>query len=469
MTLLSSERPASAPASTPSPRTRLSRRRHRSLVLLGALLFFFTPALAFVGGVRAQPIENRPLAAFPAVTAGWGFFSGFDRWAVDHLTMRDLAVRANSATSERLFAEAPDYGSRPAEISPVGPAPVAPAPLVAAPGVRPPAVPKTAAAGKPAGPGDDPEQEQVSSRRSGIRYPSVVEGRDRWLYSGKDFAFACEPQMELDAIFAGYRRLISILETSGRRVVITVAPDKSTVVPDHLPETYLGKKCSTQRKAELWDRLDRGDLGPQYLDMRRVLEHRQAADGKPVYFRSDSHWTSVGRVLFAREALNRLSPGLYRDSDLVDIGTRTRSGDLGRQLGDRREDTLDFWELHPPGVTSRETAVEESRWKVAHYRATGPPGARLFAPPTVLMGDSFSVESIGAFRPYFADLTFAHRELWPAKRIPVLRDARVVVVEVVERVFTGDSTSSRGASLLDKDFLDQLERQLPPVAAAGRP
>lgn len=469
MTVLSSERPPVRPRTARPSRIRLSRRRHRSLVLMGALLFFFTPAFAFVAGMRAQAIENRPLAAFPSLSAGWGFLSGVDRWAVDHLPLRDLAVRADSAASERLFAEAPDYGSRPADIGPVGPAPVAPSPVVRTPAVPAQVGPRTASAARQAGPGDDPEQEQVTSRRSGIRYPSVLRGGDGWLYSGKDFSFACEPARDLDAVFAGYRRLISILNASGRRVVITVAPDKSTVVPDYLPETYLGKICSSQRKTQLWDRLNRGNLGPEYLDMRRVLEQRQATDGQPVYFRSDSHWTSVGRVLLAREVLNRLSPGLYRDSDLVGIGTRTRSGDLGRQLGTRREDTLDFWELHPPGVTSRETAVEESRWKVAHYGATGPEGSRLFAPPTVLMGDSFSFESIVAFRPYFADLTFAHRELWPAKRIPALRDARVVVLEVVERVFTGDSTSSRESSLLDEDFLDQLERQLPPVSAAGRP
>lgn len=457
MTVLSSQRPpVDEPGTTSPPGRHARRRRHRSLVLLGALFFFFTPAATFAAGGRAQPIENRPLAAFPSVSAGWDFFSGFERWSVDHLPLRDLAVRANTTASERVFAEAPDYGAARADIGPVGPAPVLPASPVRPQSVSARGSRLSAAAGS------EPQAQQTG-RRSGVRYPSVLQGRDGWLYAGKDIEFACEPQRDLDAIFAGYRRLIAILTASGRRVVITVAPDKSTVVPEYLPETYLGKRCSAQRKTELWDRLNRGDLGPEYLDMRRVLEQRQAAEGQPIYFTSDSHWTSLGRVLFARAVIDRLEPGLSKETDVVDTGVKTRSGDLARMLGDPREDSTTIWELHRPGVLSRVDAVDESRIKIAHYRATSGGGARLFASPTVLMGDSFGFESVGAFRPYFADLTFGHRELWPAKRIPVLRDSRVVVLEVVERVFTGDSTSSPSSSLLDEGFLDELSRQLPPV------
>ena len=82
----------SAPA--PRPRSR------RWLVLLLGLVFLFTPAAAYVSGVRATEIENRRLTEFPSLSAGWEFFPQLSAWATDHLPLRDRAVAANTSLSE---------------------------------------------------------------------------------------------------------------------------------------------------------------------------------------------------------------------------------------------------------------------------------------------------------------------------------------------------------------------------------
>lgn len=504
--------PASGPPAAGPPaadRPRAPRRRRPSPVLAGALAFFFTPAAAFVVGVRAEPFENRPLASFPSLSSGWAFLPGFERWGVDHLPLRDVAVRADSATSELIFGEAPDYANRVAHSAPVGaepdggsgaagagsgsaPAAVgagagsAPAAVGAGAGSAPTAVgagsggaPAVAGAARPGGArrtappasaaasgGGAPAQPKDSRRRTGIAYPSVVQGDDDWLYAGEDFELACEPELELDEVFAGYRRLISILESSGRRVVLTVAPDKSTILPEHLPDTYLGEKCGTKKKQELWERLRGGELGPQYLDMRGPLEARQAQDREPIYLRRDSHWTSLGKILFAREVVNRLQPGLYQDSDAVNAGPWRTGGDLARRVGDRGKEDTRTWKVRRPGVSTDLEAMDESRDRLVRYSSTNTAGTPMFTAPTVLLGDSFAIRSTGAFLPYFANFTFAHRELWPPERIPVIKGAQVVVLQVVERVFIGDGTSSRGSSLIDPPFLDRLERDLPPVVGS---
>ncbi len=104
------------------------RRPRRPVVLAVGLVFLFTPAVAYLSGVRATEIENRPLADFPSLSSGWSFFPEATTWATDHLPLRGFAVSANARVSRDLFGEAPRLttsGTGPGT-GPVGP--VAPVP-----------------------------------------------------------------------------------------------------------------------------------------------------------------------------------------------------------------------------------------------------------------------------------------------------------------------------------------------------
>ncbi len=74
------------------------------------LVLLFLPALAFVVGARAEPIENRPLADLPSPADGWSFFPGMNAWSTDHLPLRKDAVELNDRLVEGLFGEAPVTG-----------------------------------------------------------------------------------------------------------------------------------------------------------------------------------------------------------------------------------------------------------------------------------------------------------------------------------------------------------------------
>ena len=105
-------RPGTPSGSDARPRTaRTKRRPRRWVALLIAFLFFFGPLGAFVLGQRPVAFENRALAEFPSVSDGWDFFPNFTTWAVDHLPLRDKAVRANARASELVFGEAPSFGA----------------------------------------------------------------------------------------------------------------------------------------------------------------------------------------------------------------------------------------------------------------------------------------------------------------------------------------------------------------------
>ncbi|RCG32476.1 hypothetical protein DQ384_02935 [Sphaerisporangium album] len=290
----------------------------RRVAVLGASLFFFGPALAFAAGDRATEIENRRLAGFPALSPAGDFPSRFEAWAVDHLPLRGHAVRAQAMLSEELFGEPPSY-----------------------------------AAGK------------------ALTYPRVVEGREGWLYFGDDVAEACRPVGTTAGVLARVRRLGEIVRASGRRFVFTVAPDKTTIYPDKLPDRFLGERCLARRKEEFWKALDAARV-PGYLDLRGPLERLQRATGEPAYFRTDSHWSERSAALYGAELARTLQPDLSRGTRLVPLGSYVREGDLGRLLGASRSETTGHWGLVRTGCARSGTTTVTRR---PPYASPTPPPA----------------------------------------------------------------------------------------------
>lgn len=155
-----------------------------------AALFFLTPTFAHSFGVHAARFENRPLATFGDPRNGWAWLTGLPAWATDSLPFRDGALRATEAVSRDVFGE-PASLPGPLSGQPSGPLPAgsAPQPPIAA-------------------------------------FPSVIEGRDGWLYLGADVSGACAPSRSLTDTMISLRRLRTAVQASGRQFVLVVAPDK---------------------------------------------------------------------------------------------------------------------------------------------------------------------------------------------------------------------------------------------------
>ncbi|GAT65540.1 alginate O-acetyltransferase [Planomonospora sphaerica] len=389
--------PAPSAAGERGPGTR------RPLTLLAAVLFFAGPALAFAAGDRAVEMENRRLPDFPALSRGWRFVPDVEAWATAHLPLRRYAIRGNAALSEFLFKEAPSYGT-------------------------------------PGAPG----------------YPRVIEGRDGWLYFGDDVTEACRPRRSIAETLQRLRRLSEIVQRSGRRFVFTVAPDKTTVHPDRLPERFPGRACLQKRKQEFWAALRAARL-PGYVDLRDLLERAQRESGTSAYWRTDSHWNERSAGLYGTALARALQPGLSRDSRLVNAGQVLRNGDLGGLLGIPVEETIDRWRLVRDGV--RRIRQDERELPVSFRTVNASDRAPLFRPRTLLIGDSFTRNSLPWVLPYFADVTYLRSEA-PAKAGPDHVAGKVtwsetVVFQIVERHLVGGR-----AEMLDDAMLAALDRAL---------
>src|ERR1700754_2012621 len=80
-------------------------------------------------------------------------------------------------------------------------------------------------------PPDPSEEDRERVREAG--FPRVIEGSKGWLYLGYDMLGACLPEQPLDDVIGSLKRLRDAVESSGRKFVLIVAPDKSTMVPEN--------------------------------------------------------------------------------------------------------------------------------------------------------------------------------------------------------------------------------------------
>jgi alginate O-acetyltransferase complex protein AlgJ len=367
---------------------------------VAGVLFVFAPLAAGLAGERAQPLENRPLADRPSLSAGWGVFDEASRYVQEHLPVRNAAVDVHGTVVRGVF------GDRAVE----------PATVV-----------------------------------DGLAYPSVVDGRNGWMYFGADFKNPCHPTMAVDRTVDQLARLAQILRDAGKRVAVVVVPDKSSVVVDGLPSRYVGRHCAAERKQQFWQEYAGRD--PDLLDLRPALAKADQTPGR-AYLKTDSHWTPAGSVAYAKTLVDHVAPGTWRDEDLRPGGVFRKEGDLAAILLDDQVDEVPDLRVVRQGVTL------DSQTRNGHYtyryRSSAPERQALVRGRTALVGDSFTYNSRDAWSPWFEQITTRHRaNTQPALIMDDLVASQTVLFEVVER-----DAASGTLGVLDPAFLDDLEQRL---------
>jgi len=408
----------------------LYRPRHgnRQLTaLISAIVFFCTPMLLLVLGVRPEAIENKTLAGFPSPADGWGFFTGLDEWAGDTLPLRGESLRVEDWISRNVFGEPPQLGDKQPDAGPVqGPAqgPLAPTPDN----------------------GDDPEKPAHG-------FPKVIEGRDGWYYLGYDIQGPCRPDRPLDDVIAGLRRLRAAVENSGRKFVFVVAPDKSTMMPEHLPASYPGAACARSATATLWQRVLR-EAGA--VDLRPVLQAVADRTREPIYTKVDTHWSYVGGLVMATAVAERVQPGVTASWQIFPGQTMTRPGDLPPLIGRQEQYQLKYFDLAPDGRTVRSEPIEDDFHTARTL--TQPTGRGIVSPRVGVVADSFTELALPYFAGGFADITVVHTdtaETDPAQVARMLAGKDVVVFEAIQRSLAGGTNA-----VLSDRVLDAIEAEL---------
>ncbi len=409
----------------------LHRPRHggRQLTaLICALVFFTAPMFALLLGARPAVFENRQLADAPNPEDGWGLVTGLPAWAADHLPFRDVTVRAVDGISQGVFGEPSPLGVPLGRSQlPVGPA----SPVV-------PAVP--------------PESFIPSSDANPGVFPLVVLGEEGWLYFGVDVEAKCAPGRPLGETVDAVNRLRGVVEASGRRFILVVAPDKSTVESEFLPSDYPGRDCAQAGTREFWSQVT-GRAGA--VDLRGPLEELSSRV-EPVYHPLDTHWTDRGALLLTTVLAERIAPGSTNTWKIAPGGIIQSEADLPRLIGRTGVNSFQQYSLAPSGDQDR-TGPHVTDFQQPVFVGSGDvPG--VVSEPVALFADSYSQSTARYLQAGFADVALISYETAPSDPTRLgnlIAERTVVVLEVVER-----NLADGAVPMLEPAALDMISAEL---------
>jgi alginate O-acetyltransferase complex protein AlgJ len=433
-----------------------TRARPARIFAVAAVVFFSLPVIAYGLGLRSRAIENRPLAPFPKVSSSWSAFDQLGAWYTDRLPFRPDAVKWRGNIYRSIFDENPPAASGAIEAVPNAAG----------------ASTGGASAGKPSTPslGESPAlAPKKKSERDFIRLPPVppeppvpstslvVGGKDGWLYLAGELYKECNPGQPRADVIAGLKRLDAILTASGRRFVLTLAPDKSTVEGQHLPDSYPFSECAPKAKDTTYSMLRDASL-PGYIDARQLLETRQTAERRDYYLRKDSHWNGLAEAAISTEIARKLDPAVTRGAVVHEsIGAYT--GDLTGLLGTPTPDESIFTSITRPGVTATRAPEPPLSGLDSAATTTTSTGAPLFHGPVFMVGDSFSAGLVDELSPFVSSMVWLHDGMVrqaPRTTAGQIKAARAVVLVWNERYFADPAYGV----LWSQPFLDRLQQEL---------
>ncbi len=274
----------------------------------------------------------------------------------------------------------------------------------------------------------------------------VVGGLDGQVFFGPDYDTACADGAKFEKGLRHLARLAKIIERSGKRVVLTVAPNKTSIYGSEIDWTSLPHgECTRLGLAQQDQVLDSFDY-KSYLPLRRAL----AKDPRQMYWKTDTHWTSVGSSVFAEKLATRLDKRLGREQRYT-LTQQQFQGDLYSLLGIPQPETAEA--AVPAGNVSVQVGptnplVElQQTWRSSPRKKTLPGR-------TVVVGDSYTYVGLTTLRPLFRNGHFVWIQSPNLDYIAQsLVAADTVVIEVVQRYV---SSSLIGT----KAFRTQVKRAL---------
>ncbi len=340
------------------------------------LLLIPVYTMPFMGqSSTAENTEKRELAAFPALwengRINLGFFSGVGDYLSDHFTLRSPLVAAQSGL-KGLFG--------------------------------------------------------VSSSED------VVMGTDGWLYFDKTMPDYRGETALSDVQALRLKRVGDLMaeyvQEQGATFALTIAPNKATIYPEHLPyyyrkpDSYNFTKpgCETLSPLHTLNTVLKDESW--YVDMTAALT---AEKDTQLYHKRDSHWNNLGARI-GYDALMQAAGGkvgAYADTPYTI--EKVWDGDLDKLLGNANKDEQAVWQTEfTYEYTSRFRSEEDTLITTACDNGTG---------HLVMFRDSFANALLPLLAEQYATATFS-RGLPYALDLTEMEGADTVIVEIVERNLT---------------------------------
>ncbi len=296
------------------------------------------------------------------------------------------------------------------------------------------------------------EQELFGTTSSRITY-----GAEGWMFLTESLRAICDADIDATAAFDQLTTLAGDIEAAGATAVVSVIPNKETVYPDLLGVVeQAGVQCGADERQKLLDAAA-AEGAPWYLDTFALLAEARAARGDGIYYRTDSHWTDTGALVWIDDVMGRfgIDPAAART---VTERPAEREGDLVRIAGTTDVEDVVYLDAVRDGVTTEvvENGYVDRTRKVIELEATASGGAELLPGTTLVIHDSFldpgdplgrnQVDEARLVRlvgSYSEHTVFVHWDsLAEVDLDELIAASDRVIVQVVERLVT-----TRGAEL----------------------
>jgi hypothetical protein len=384
-------------------------RGMRAAVACLALLFFTVPLALGAVGVSGGRLVGERAAPRPSLAEGWDAFGTATRYLAVHLPGRLRAVEANNWITRELLGSTPVYGTT----------------------VTDRTLPSGSVAPAPAS-----DAERTGGAQPG--HAPFVRGLHGWSFLQGELDLNCRQPVAVGVALQRWRALVEAIRASGRRVVLLIVPEKSTIYPELLGARAPNGQCALSNKARMWARIE-ALRQPDILDMRRHLLTLKRTSEQQLYLTVNSHWNDFGGVELAKLALAHVGGrARIRSQDLV-RGTARYPSDLSRFSGEDTYATTPTLRVDRRGQGIAITSSMELRGggmaSVSRVRGTDPPvipGATLF------MHDSFGDSPLPMLEPYAARLVGSNwQTTTPDDLVRLVKDSDTVILEAVERTFLG--------------------------------
>ncbi len=162
----------------------------------------------------------------------------------------------------------------------------------------------------------------------------VHVGANGWLYDRKSIQVyrkeACYQQAFAHKLALGFHAVEKIVEASGRRLIVTIAPDKSTIYPEFVGFVPKGDTCDSSLYDLFLENVNAHPL-ESFARCDRLLREWKKR-GALLYEKTDAHWNSLGATVVSQAIVRKVYDQKWpyiSDFSSLDTGA---SGDLMVEL-----------------------------------------------------------------------------------------------------------------------------------------
>jgi len=276
-------------------------------------------------------------------------------------------------------------------------------------------------------------------------------GKDGWLYY---FRTEHEYFKVDDCIPAEKKKMLNlarelhylerIVEASGRRFVLLIAPDKTTIYPEYFGVERPDLKCHMNRYDLLMKYMQKYPV-KNFIPLDRLLQ--AVKKKRQVYYKTDTHWNDYGAMVAAWALLRHLTGKNWRNFfPHIEMGEKLYSGDLSKMIAiDIKEKTEFIKKIDYPSVIREINMGRYMNGKRLRYVTADidMKDSDKLLPRAILFRDSFATKIIKYIAGSFKQLDVIWSNNVTTRLVPepvedVLK-ARIIILEIAEMYLPGFS------------------------------